>query len=90
MFVLRHQNSDALSYYGNNQLTFYSFKLSWFLLAINKGDIKDTEMEEIMNSIVDSLFSVFVTAGKCALLNVTRMCCSNCQYKTQLYVREHL
>ncbi|XP_066244847.1 protein sly1 homolog [Euwallacea similis] len=46
MFVLRHQNSDALSYY-----------------AINKGDIKDTEMEDIMNNIVDSLFSVFVTAG---------------------------
>ncbi|ERL91253.1 protein sly1 homolog [Dendroctonus ponderosae] len=46
MFVLRHQNSDALSYY-----------------AINKGDIKDTEMDEIMNNIVDSLFSVFVTAG---------------------------
>ncbi|XP_050308069.1 protein sly1 homolog [Anthonomus grandis grandis] len=46
MFVLRHQNSDSISYY-----------------AINKGDIKDNEMELIMNSIVDSLFSVFVTAG---------------------------
>ncbi|XP_066145777.1 protein sly1 homolog isoform X2 [Euwallacea fornicatus] len=46
MFVLKHQNSDVLSYY-----------------AINKGDIKDTEMEDIMNNIVDSLFSVFVTAG---------------------------
>ncbi|KAL1506571.1 hypothetical protein ABEB36_005906 [Hypothenemus hampei] len=46
MFVLRHQNSDALSYY-----------------AINKGDIKDTEMDEIMQTIVESLFSVFVTAG---------------------------
>lgn len=31
--------------------------------AINKGDIQDTDMEIIMNSIVDSLFSVFVTAG---------------------------
>lgn len=29
--------------------------------AINKGDVKDTEMEAIMDSIVDSLFSVFVT-----------------------------
>ncbi|CAG9761892.1 unnamed protein product [Ceutorhynchus assimilis] len=46
MFVLRHQNSDALSYY-----------------SINKGEIKDTDMEDIMNSIVDSLFSVFVTSG---------------------------
>lgn len=32
-------------------------------LAINKGDIKDTEMDSIINSIVDSLFSVFVTLG---------------------------
>lgn len=31
--------------------------------AINKGDIQDTEMEVIMDSIVDSLFSVFVTSG---------------------------
>ncbi|XP_076273523.1 sec1 family domain containing Slh [Rhynchophorus ferrugineus] len=46
MFVLKHQNSDALSYYG-----------------INKGDVKDVEMDNIMNSIVDCLFSVFVTAG---------------------------
>ncbi|KAJ8947521.1 hypothetical protein NQ318_004998 [Aromia moschata] len=36
MFVLRHQNSDALSYYN-----------------INKGDIKDTEMESIMNTIAE-------------------------------------
>ncbi|KAF2894636.1 hypothetical protein ILUMI_11534 [Ignelater luminosus] len=46
MFMLKHQNSDSLSYY-----------------AINKGDIKDTEMDNIMDSIVDSLFSVFVTMG---------------------------
>ncbi|XP_065158003.1 protein sly1 homolog isoform X2 [Atheta coriaria] len=46
LFVLKHQNSDNLSYY-----------------AINKGDIKDTEMDEIIDSIVDSLFSVFVTIG---------------------------
>ncbi|KAI8781201.1 sec1 family domain-containing protein 1 [Biomphalaria glabrata] len=31
--------------------------------AINKGDVKDTEMDVIMESIVDSLFSVFVTMG---------------------------
>ncbi|XP_018326803.1 protein sly1 homolog [Agrilus planipennis] len=46
LFILKHQNSDSLSYY-----------------AINRGDIKDTEMDEIMNNIVDSLFSVFVTMG---------------------------
>ena len=34
------------------------------VLALNRGDVKDTEMEAIMDSIVDSLFSVFVTSGK--------------------------
>lgn len=33
------------------------------IVAINRGDIKDTEMDTIMDSIVDSLFSVFVTLG---------------------------
>ncbi|CAG9819608.1 unnamed protein product [Phaedon cochleariae] len=46
LFVLKHQNSDIISYYN-----------------INKGDIIDTEMENITNTIVDSLFSVFVTHG---------------------------
>ncbi|CAG9861729.1 unnamed protein product [Phyllotreta striolata] len=46
MFVLKHQNSDIISYY-----------------SINKGDIKDTEMDSIINNIVESLFSVFVTSG---------------------------
>ncbi|XP_064624116.1 sec1 family domain-containing protein 1-like [Lineus longissimus] len=46
MFVLRHQNSDSISYY-----------------SINKGDVKDTEIEAMMDTIVDSLFSVFVTIG---------------------------
>jgi hypothetical protein len=31
--------------------------------AINRGEIKDTEMEMIMDTIVDSLFSVFATLG---------------------------
>nr|CAD7606121.1 unnamed protein product [Timema genevievae] len=46
MFVLKHQNSDNISYY-----------------AINRGEIKDTEMESIMDTIVDCLFSVFATLG---------------------------
>ena len=36
----------------------------FFFIAINKGDIKDTDMEAIMDTIVDSLFSVFATLGK--------------------------
>lgn len=31
--------------------------------ALNRGDIKDTEMQSIMEVIVDCLFSVFVTLG---------------------------
>ena len=34
------------------------------VVAINKGDVKDTEIELIMDSIVDSLFSVIVTLGQ--------------------------
>ncbi|KRT80283.1 hypothetical protein AMK59_7355, partial [Oryctes borbonicus] len=51
MFILKHQNSDSLSYY-----------------AINRGDMKDTEMELIMDTIVDSLFSVFVTLGSVPII----------------------
>lgn len=40
--------------------------------AINKGDVKDTEMELIMDNIVDSLFSVFVTMGVVPILRCPR------------------
>lgn len=33
-------------------------------LAINRPDITDTEMETVMDTIVDSLFCFFVTLGK--------------------------
>ncbi|XP_054265329.1 protein sly1 homolog [Macrosteles quadrilineatus] len=55
MFILRHQNSDAMSYY-----------------AINRGEIKDTEMEQIMDSLVDSLFSVFATLGTVPVIRSPR------------------
>lgn len=55
MFVLRHQNSDVISYH-----------------AINRGEIKDTEMESIMDTIVDSLFSVFVTLGTVPIIRCPR------------------
>ncbi|XP_033228158.1 protein sly1 homolog [Belonocnema kinseyi] len=50
-FVLRHQNSDAISYH-----------------AINRGEMKDTEMELIIDNIVDGLFSVFVTLGNVPII----------------------
>ena len=35
-----------------------------FFPAINRGDVKDSDIDLIMDSIVDSLFSVFVNLGK--------------------------
>lgn len=32
--------------------------------AVNRGDVKDSDIDAIMDSIVDSLFSVFVNLGK--------------------------
>lgn len=40
--------------------------------AINKGDVKDSEMEQIMDTIVDSLFSVFVTLGTVPIIRSPR------------------
>ncbi|CAO1352245.1 unnamed protein product [Diamesa hyperborea] len=51
MFILKHQNSDSLSYY-----------------AINRANTNDTEMELMMDSIVDSLFSVCVTLGNVPII----------------------
>lgn len=55
MFVLKHQNSDLLSYY-----------------SINRANTIDTEMEEIMESIVDSLFSLFVTFGNVPIIRALK------------------
>lgn len=55
MFILKHQNSDALSYY-----------------TINRANTSDTEMEEIMGTIVDSLFSLFVTIGNVPIIRALK------------------
>lgn len=39
------------------------YSLSNFFTAMNKGDITDTEMDNILDGIVDSLFSLFATLG---------------------------
>lgn len=51
LFVLKHQNSEALSYY-----------------AINRGNTQDEEMEALLDSLVDSLFAVFVTLGNVPII----------------------
>lgn len=55
MFILKHQNSDAFSYY-----------------TINRANTSDAEMEEIMGSIVDSLFSLFVTIGNVPIIRALK------------------
>ena len=40
--------------------------------AINRGDVKDSEMEATMDIIVDSLFSVFVTLGTVPIIRCPR------------------
>lgn len=55
MFILKHQNSDSLSYY-----------------SINRANTSDTEMEEMMESIVDSLFSIFVTIGNVPIIRALK------------------
>ncbi|XP_050664917.1 protein sly1 homolog [Leptidea sinapis] len=47
-----------------------SDSLSYY--AINKGDTKDTEMEAIMDDIVESLFSVFVTLGNVPIIRSSK------------------
>lgn len=51
LFVLKHQNSENLSYY-----------------AINRANTQDSEMEALMDSMVDSLFAVFVTLGNVPII----------------------
>ncbi|XP_015906128.1 sec1 family domain-containing protein 1 [Parasteatoda tepidariorum] len=40
--------------------------------AVNRGDMKDTEMEFLIDTIVDSLFSVFVTLGAVPIIRSPR------------------
>ncbi|SPP81891.1 protein sly1 homolog [Drosophila guanche] len=54
-FVLKHQQSDQLSYY-----------------AINRANTRDEEMVPLMDSIVDSLFALFVTLGNVPIIRCPR------------------
>ncbi|KAH8271920.1 hypothetical protein KR044_010982, partial [Drosophila immigrans] len=54
-FILKHQQSDQLSYY-----------------AINRANTRDEEMEALMDSIVDSLFALFVTLGNVPIIRCPR------------------
>ena len=73
MFTTRYQERDSISYYGkckvavllkstifnHYQIVFYNY-----CLALNRPDAKDTDIESIRDTLVDSLFSFLVTLGK--------------------------
>ena len=43
--------------------------------ALNRTDVKDAEMEELMESVVDSLFSFFVTMGAVPVIRCPKGVC---------------
>ncbi|XP_037959529.1 protein sly1 homolog isoform X2 [Teleopsis dalmanni] len=54
-FILKHQQSELMSYY-----------------TINRANTKDDEMMMLMDSMVDSLFDVFVTLGNVPIIRCPR------------------
>ncbi|CAH2012735.1 unnamed protein product [Acanthoscelides obtectus] len=81
-FISLEDDLFVLKQQNSDEISYYN---------INKGDIKDTEMEEIMNTIVDCLFSVFVTLGtvpiiRCPKGNAAEMVGKQLEKK----LREHL
>lgn len=40
--------------------------------ALNRGQVKDTEMDSMLDSIVESLFSVFATLGVVPVIRAAR------------------
>ncbi|CAG0889362.1 unnamed protein product, partial [Darwinula stevensoni] len=62
-FISIEDDLFILKHQSSDDISFY---------AINRGDIKDTEMDIIMDSIVDSLFSVFVTSGAVPIIRCPR------------------
>lgn len=66
LFCLQNKNKDLVSYYGKS-LVLIKKKLI-FLLALNKGDVTESEMNEMINIIADGLFAVFVTMGSIPII----------------------
>jgi hypothetical protein len=78
IFCLRHQNKELISYYCMKNFFIPKQKIVFFTIfnflilnknkALNRGDVTDTEMNEIINTITDGLFSVFVTLGSIPII----------------------
>ena len=77
-FVLRNQMMEELSYYGDNANSLCMLQAlslpppSLFLLplspsALNRPDAQDEDIQRVCDSVVECLFSVFVTSGRLSL-----------------------
>jgi len=62
-FISLENDLFALRHQDSRSISYY---------AINRGDVKDTEMDSIMDGIVDSIFSVFVTLGVVPIIRCPR------------------
>lgn len=62
-FITLEDDMFILRHQDRESLSYY---------GINRGDVKDTEMDNILDSIVDSLFSVFVTLGTVPIIRSPR------------------
>ncbi|KAG8227275.1 hypothetical protein J437_LFUL012189 [Ladona fulva] len=62
-FISLEDDMFTLKHQNSDSISYYS---------INRADVRDTEMENIMDTIVESLFSVFATLGKSSFLFLLR------------------
>ncbi|XP_066943279.1 sec1 family domain-containing protein 1 [Macrobrachium rosenbergii] len=62
-FICLEDDMFTLKHQGSETLSYY---------AINRGDVKDSDIDLIMDSIVDSLFSVFVNLGQVPIIRCQR------------------
>ncbi|XP_047486346.1 sec1 family domain-containing protein 1-like [Penaeus chinensis] len=62
-FISLEDDMFTLKHQGSDTLSYY---------AINRGDVKDSDIDHIMDSIVDSLFSVFVNLGQVPIIRCQR------------------
>ncbi|XP_076048320.1 sec1 family domain containing Slh [Oratosquilla oratoria] len=62
-FISLEDDMFVLKHQSGDSLSYY---------AINRGDVKDVDIDVIMDSIVDSLFSVFVNLGQVPIIRCQR------------------
>lgn len=63
LFCLRQIDRDTISYYGKLKIIYKDEYPIFTFLALNRPQMRDADMDEIIDTIVDCLFSVCVTLG---------------------------